>query len=315
MRRTLLIALTLLRLRGRHRRRSATDPAYIVVDAGQRRGARPDNSDRRWPPASVTKLMTAYVTFKALKAGQLTLTSPIEMTAHAAAEPPSKMGFKPGSIMTLDNALKMMLVRSANDIAMAIGENVGGSEDAFVQRMNAEAQRLGMTGSHWANPNGLFGPTSTPPPATWPAGQGDPHRVPAIRAYFAIQGLKAGKQTLMGYNKLVGRYDGADGMKTGFVCPSGFNVVATATKNGPAQLIAGLLGETSAAARAETGGVLLRPRLDGVFGGMMSQNLANFRGAVALAVHHISRRRSAGESRVGGEGPTLRCRLSGHGSR
>ncbi len=111
---------------------------------------------QRWYPASLTKLMTAYVTFRAVATGELALTSPIEMTAHAAAEPPTKMGFKPGSIITLDNALKMMLIRSSNDIAMAVGENVGGSEDAFVQRMNAEAQRLGMTGSHWANPNGLF---------------------------------------------------------------------------------------------------------------------------------------------------------------
>ena len=123
---------------------------------------------QRWYPASLTKLMTAYVTFRAVAAGELALTSPIEMTAHAAAEPPTKMGFKPGSIITLDNALKMMLIRSSNDIAMAVGENVGGSEDAFVQRMNAEAQRLGMTGSHWANPNGLFAiPTNTPLPATW----------------------------------------------------------------------------------------------------------------------------------------------------
>ena len=77
------------------------------------------------------------------------------MSKHAAAEPPSKMGFKPGSVLTLDNALKMLMVKSANDVAMAIGENVGGSQEAFAARMNAEATRLGMTGSHFVNPNGL----------------------------------------------------------------------------------------------------------------------------------------------------------------
>ena len=185
---------------------------------------------QRWYPASLTKLMTAYVTFRAVAAGELALASPIEMTAHAAAEPPTKMGFKPGSIITLDNALKMMLIRSANDIAMAVGENVGGSEDAFVQRMNAEAQRLGMTGSHWANPNGLFAPDQ------YTTARDLALLVRAIRTefpqyapYFAIQGLKAGKKTLMSYNKLVGRYDGADGMKTGFVCSSGFNMIGSAT--------------------------------------------------------------------------------------
>ncbi len=111
---------------------------------------------KRWYPASLTKLMTAYVTFRAIAAGEVQLDSPIKVTKHSAGEPPSKMGFKPGSVMRLDNALKMMLVKSANDIAMAVGENVGGSQAAFAERMNAEARRLGMTGTHFVNPNGLL---------------------------------------------------------------------------------------------------------------------------------------------------------------
>ncbi len=212
---------------------------------------------QRWYPASLTKLMTAYVTFRAVAAGELALASPIEMTAHAAAEPPTKMGFKPGSIMTLDNALKMMLIRSANDIAMAVGENVGGSEDAFVQRMNAEAQRLGMTGSHWANPNGLFAPDQ------YTTARDLALLVKAIRTefpqytpYFAFQGLMTDKKTLMAYNKLVGRYDGADGMKTGFVCSSGFNMIGSASRNGRT-LTAVVLGEGSAVKRTEMVAMLL----------------------------------------------------------
>jgi D-alanyl-D-alanine carboxypeptidase len=216
-----------------------------------------EDAFRPWYPASLTKLMTAYVTFRAVAAGELALNSPIEVTKHAAGEPPSKMGFKPGSVMTLDNALKMMLVKSANDIAMAVGENVGGSEEAFVERMNAEAQRLGMTGSHWANPNGLFDP------ANYTTARDLALLVTAIRRdfpqyapYFAIQGLKVGKQKLMSYNKLVGRYDGADGMKTGFVCPSGFNMIGSATRDGRS-LVAVVLGEASAVSRTSMVATLL----------------------------------------------------------
>jgi D-alanyl-D-alanine carboxypeptidase len=206
---------------------------------------------RRWHPASLTKLMTAYVTFRAVAAGELALDSPIEITKHAAAEPPSKMGFKPGSVLTLDNALKMMLIKSANDIAMAVGENVGGSEEQFAARMNVEATRLGMTGSHFVNPNGLHSPDQ------YTTARDLALLVTAIRQefpqyahYFAIQGLKHGKKKLMSYNMLVGRYDGADGMKTGFVCPSGFNMVGSATRGGKTVAVV-VLGQVSAITRTD----------------------------------------------------------------
>ena len=123
---------------------------------------------QRWYPASLTKLMTAYVTFRAVAAGELALASPIEMTAHAAAEPPTKMGFKPGSIMTLDNALKMMLIRSANDIAMAVGENVGGS-----RRLCQAHERRGAAAWHdrlalGQSQRAVCARPVHPLPATWP---------------------------------------------------------------------------------------------------------------------------------------------------
>lgn len=212
---------------------------------------------QHWHPASLTKLMTAYVTFRAVAAGELALDSPIRMTKHAAAEPPSKMGFKAGSVMTLDNALKMMLIKSANDIAMAVGENVGGSEEAFVKRMNAEAARLGMSGSHFVNPNGLHSPgqyTSARDLAVLVSAIRN--EFPQYAPYFAIQGLKAGKKKLMSYNMLVGRYDGADGMKTGFICASGFNMVGSATRGGRT-LVAVVLGEGSAVGRTDVAAALL----------------------------------------------------------
>ncbi|RVB44558.1 D-alanyl-D-alanine carboxypeptidase, partial [Mesorhizobium sp. M7A.F.Ca.CA.002.03.1.1] len=130
----------------------------VVFDLGSGKILQHQDAFKRWYPASLSKLMTAYVTFRAIAAGEVQLDSPIKVTKHSAAEPPSKMGFKPGSVMRLDNALKMMLVKSANDIAMAVGENVGGSQAAFADRMNAEATRLGMNGTHFVNPNGLYSP-------------------------------------------------------------------------------------------------------------------------------------------------------------
>jgi D-alanyl-D-alanine carboxypeptidase len=211
----------------------------------------------RWYPASLTKLMTAYVTFRAIKAGELTLASPIKVTKKSAAEPPSKMGYKPGSVMTLDNALKMMIIKSANDVAAAVGENVGGTIPAFAERMNAEARRLGMTGSHFTNANGLHDPEN------YTTARDLALLVRAIRVefpqyapYFAIEGLRAGKARMKSYNLLVGRFAGADGMKTGFVCASGYNLIGTATRNGRT-LAAVVLGEITPQGRAEKAADLL----------------------------------------------------------
>ncbi|HTV69816.1 MAG TPA: D-alanyl-D-alanine carboxypeptidase family protein [Rhizobiaceae bacterium] len=212
---------------------------------------------QRWHPASLTKLMTAYVTFRAIQAGELTLTSPIRVSKVSAKEPPSKMGYKPGAEMTLDNALKMMLVKSANDIAAAVAENVGGTVPDFVKRMNAEAARLGMTSTHFSNPNGLHVPDQ------YTTARDLAVLVTALRAefsqyngYYKIEGLQAGKTVMKGYNKLIGRFEGADGMKTGFVCASGFNLIGTATRNGHT-LGAIVLGGTLTKDRAEIAAEML----------------------------------------------------------
>ena len=128
---------------------------HIVVDVGSGRVLDESEPFRRWFPASLTKLMTVYVTFRAIRAGEITLKSPVVISANAAKEPPSKMGYPKGSVLTVDNAIKILMVKSANDIATALGESVGGSEAAFAARMNAESRRLGMSGSRWVNAHGL----------------------------------------------------------------------------------------------------------------------------------------------------------------
>jgi D-alanyl-D-alanine carboxypeptidase len=135
--------------------RVAQAEALLVVEADTGKVLQADNATYPWYPASVTKLMTAYVTLKAVKDGRMTLDTLLTVSPVAASQSPSKMGFRPGIQVTVDNALKMMLVKSANDMAVVLAEGVGGSIDGFSAQMNQTAQRLGMTQSSYVNPNGL----------------------------------------------------------------------------------------------------------------------------------------------------------------
>ncbi|WP_373288618.1 D-alanyl-D-alanine carboxypeptidase family protein [Brucella endophytica] len=249
----------------------------ILVDINNGKVLAHENAFARWYPASLTKLMTAYVTFRALAQGQVTLNSPVRMTVNASKEPPSKMGYKPGSVMTLDTALTIMLVKSANDVAVAVGEAIGGTEAGFVQRMNAEAQRLGMFGTHFTNPNGLQDPNNYSTARDLAVLVAHiRHEFPQYAHYFATEAIDpgAGKKVQANYNILLGRFDGADGMKTGFVCASGFNLAATATRNGRT-LLAVVLGSPSQEARAIKAAQLLAQGFQSDEGG--AETLATLR--------------------------------------
>ncbi|MBO6638416.1 MAG: D-alanyl-D-alanine carboxypeptidase [Roseitalea sp.] len=216
-----------------------------------------------WSPASLTKLMTAYVAFRALEAGDLTLRSPVRVTANAVSTPPSRMGYPSGSVMTIDNALKMVIVRSANDIAVALGEAVAGSEAAFVARMNEEAARLGMTNTNFVNPHGLHDEQQYTTARDMAVLARALKTDFADRAdYFAIEAISFGEQLIPSYNLLLGRFDGADGMKTGFVCASGFNLIASATRGGRT-LVAVVMGTESQKERAEKSATLLDQGFNG----------------------------------------------------
>jgi D-alanyl-D-alanine carboxypeptidase len=231
--------------------------ALLVVEADTGKVLEAQNATYPWYPASVTKLMTAYVTLKAVKEGRIALDTLVTVSPVAAAQSPSKMGFRPGTQVTVDNALKMMLVKSANDMAVVLAEGVGGSIDGFSALMNQNAQRLGMTQTSYVNPNGL--------PAD---GQITSARDLAILAraiirdlpeyeYFVhIPSIRFGRKVTQNFNKLIGRYPGADGFKTGFICASGYNLVASATRNGK-RLIAVVLGASSGQARAVRAAQLL----------------------------------------------------------
>lgn len=223
----------------------------IVMDAQSGRVIAAEQAFDRWSPASLTKLMTAYVTFREIEAGALTPLSPVRMSTNAANNPPSKMGYKPGAVMTIENALKMLIIKSANDVAVALGEAVSGSETEFVRRMNAEAQRLGMRDTNFVNPNGLHDPnqyTTARDLAVLAAAIRKNY--PQYDPIFAAEAVQIGNKVTATYNLLLGRYQGADGMKTGFVCASGFNLIASATRQGRT-LISVVLGATSQKTRAE----------------------------------------------------------------
>jgi D-alanyl-D-alanine carboxypeptidase len=256
---------------------AAGPPAYIVVDADSGVVLDHREADQLWYPASLSKLMTAYVTFKAIEDGRMKMTSPVKVSSNALSQAPSKMGFPVGTVMNLDNALKMMLVKSANDIAVAVAETVGGSESQFVRMMNAEARRLGMTSTHYNNPNGLpdNGQVTTARDlavlarALW-------NDFPDRRSYLGIPAIKSGKHTLTSANTLLEHYRGTNGMKTGYICASGFNMIVSATRFGRT-LIVVVLGETTSSDRAELAAGLLnegfRKRF---FGGGARPVLASF---------------------------------------
>jgi D-alanyl-D-alanine carboxypeptidase len=231
---------------------------YIVVDVESGMVIADRQADQLWYPASLTKLMTAYIAFREMAAGRVTPATRVVETKTAAAQYPVKMGFQVGTRMTLDAALKMMIVPSANDIAVAIAEAVGGNLAAFVDTMNAEAVRIGMTRTHFANPNGL-------PDAAHVSTARDIAilarqiwtEFPQHRSLFAIQSITSGGSVFRSPNlPLLERYRGAEGMKTGFTCDAGYNLAATATRDGRT-LVAVVLGRTSSLDRAELAARLL----------------------------------------------------------
>src|SRR3954465_12679601 len=231
--------------------------ALLVVEADTGKVLQADNATMPWYPASVTKIMTAYVTLKAVKEGRLTLEQTLTVSPVAASQSPSKMGFRPGTLVTVENALAMMMVKSANDMAVVLAEGVGGSVDGFSAQMNATAQRLGMTQTSYVNPNGLPAEgqiTSARDLAI--LARAFIRDLPEYEHFVHIPSIRYGRRVTQNFNRLIGRFPGADGFKTGFICASGYNLVASATRNGK-RLIAVVLGSSSGRARAVRAAQLL----------------------------------------------------------
>ena len=247
----------------------ASEP-YILVDATNGKILAQNKPNDRWHPASLTKLMTAYVTFRAVRNLELEDGSPVVISRKAANQPPGKMGFKRGVRIRVDTALKIIIVKSANDVSVALAEAVAGTVDNFVERMNAEARRLGLVNTRFKNTNGLHNSaqyTSARDMALLTL-----HIKQEYSQYasmFEAVAIKFGEKTHYSYNLLLERFPGATGMKTGFVCAAGYNMVASATRN-EKSLIAVVLGTDSQTDRAEKAARLLKEGFDGKFTGTSS---------------------------------------------
>ncbi len=221
---------------------SASAGPALLFDVSNKKVLYAQDPDRLWYPASLTKIMTAYIVFEAIKKGELTLESKLISSEEAAKEPPSKIGLPIGAEISMDLGLRSLIIKSANDVAVMLAESVSGSKEAFIVRMNKTAKRLGMSRTHFVNPNGLPVP-----------GQVSTARdlaklavavlrdFPEHAHYWATPYLRIGRRRLRSHNSLLRTFEGADGLKTGFICDSGFNIVASATRNGR-KLVAIVLG-------------------------------------------------------------------------
>jgi D-alanyl-D-alanine carboxypeptidase len=237
-----------------------------------------------WHPASLTKLMTAYVVFEKIAEGSITLETPVTISRKAFNEAPSKSGLAVGSAVTLKDALYLMLVKSANDVSMAIAETIAGDEASFVAMMNETAARMGLSATHYANPNGLHNPaqvTSARDLAVLSLyiRQSFPQYLPI----FGTEAVVLGKKRLESENKLLTTFSGTTGMKTGFVCASGLNMVATVERNGR-RMMAVVLGASSGRERNERTAELVLKGLSGAAqpSGQTILNVANNPGAAPV---------------------------------
>ncbi len=206
----------------------------MIVDVETNRIIAEQDIDTLWHPASLTKLMTAYLAFQAMQSGRLTPQSIVAISPNAASKPPSKLGLAQGFGLTLDDALTITLTRSMNDVAAAIGETVAqGSESQFADMMNAQAARLGMNSTHFANATGLDNESQVTTARDMAIlAIAITRDFPQFKKYFGVKQVEDGKKVYRNTNGLVRNRNDVDGMKTGFLCSSGFNLINRVTING-----------------------------------------------------------------------------------
>ncbi|MDK4734057.1 serine hydrolase [Rhizobium sp. CNPSo 3490] len=247
----LSMALTVVLVDSVNADAEAANPKYagIVVDAKTGNVLYSENADRLQYPASLTKMMTLYMTFEALEQGRIRLDTPVPFSAHAAAQAPTKLGVRAGGTITVEQGILGLVTLSANDAATALGEMLGGSEDRFAQMMTAKAHALGMTRTTYRNANGLPN-TAQMTTARDQARLGIALRqhFPQYYGYFSTRAFKFGTRTIRSHNRLVGSVRGVDGIKTGYTRAAGFNLVSSVQVDGKS-IVSVVLGGTSGSAR------------------------------------------------------------------
>ncbi len=231
--------------------------AAFLVDSNTREVLYANAPDELRHPASLTKMMTLYLVFDALESGRLRVGDPVVVSQHAASMKPSRLGLAVGQSISVDNAISVVAVKSANDIAVALAEKLGGTEANFVGMMNAKAQMLGMRNTHFANACGLTDPSNVTTARDLAIlGLALVHDHPRFYSYFGERDFVWMRSTMINHNHLLGKVGGVDGIKTGYTVDSGFTVVASAQR-GNRRLIAVILGEPSLVARNRDSTALL----------------------------------------------------------
>lgn len=229
----------------------AADSRYaaIVVDANTGKTLFSANAGARRYPASLTKMMTLYLTFEAMKAGKIKKSTPVKFSAQASAQPPTKLGVRAGGSVSVETAIYSLITRSANDSAQALAELLGGSQAGFARMMTAKARALGMSATVFRNPHGLPDTgqfTTARDMAT--LGIALREHFPQYYDYFSVRSFQYGKQRIANHNRLLGKVKGVDGIKTGYTRASGFNLVSSVT-DGNRRIVAVVMGGQSGAAR------------------------------------------------------------------
>lgn len=230
---------------------TAYDPPYssIVVDGNSGAVLEAVNPDALRHPASLTKVMTLYLLFERLDAGRIKLDTPLVVSKHASEQDPTKLGLKPGQTITVEDAIKGIVTRSANDAAVVIAENLGGSEQAFAKLMTEKAHALGMAHTTYVNASGLPDDDQlTSARDQVLLGRAIQDRFPRYYKYFSTQEFEFRGTTIRGHNHLLDEVQGVDGIKTGFTVASGFNLLTSLHRDGRF-LVAAVIGGPSAAIR------------------------------------------------------------------
>ncbi|MBK9082005.1 MAG: D-alanyl-D-alanine carboxypeptidase [Rhizobiales bacterium] len=235
----------------RHAAANSYSPAFssLVVDANSGRVLQSQNPDELRHPASVTKVMTLYMLFEQLEKGRFRLDSPLRVSSHAASMAPSKLGLEPGETIEVEDAIKALVTKSANDVAATVAENIGGDEDTFAEMMTRKARALGMSRTVYKNASGLPNPQQVTTARDLALlGRAIQDRFPRYYKYFGTPNFYYAGAVHRNHNRLLGRIEGIDGIKTGYTRASGFNLLTSARRDGR-HIIAVVLGGKTARVR------------------------------------------------------------------
>jgi D-alanyl-D-alanine carboxypeptidase len=273
---TVLVAVSSPAEAARRRHRPTAGGGYsppyaaMVVDVKTGRTLHAENEDAPRYPASVTKVMTLYLVFEQLERGKIELDTPLEVSANAAAQAPSKLGLRPGSAIAVEDAIKALVTKSANDVAVTVAENLGGSVEGFTDQMTRKARALGMSRTVYRNPSGLPDPeqVTTARDLTILA-RAIQERFPTYYRYFQTRSFRYAGRSHGNHNKLLGRVEGVDGIKTGFTRASGFNLMTNA-RTDDRHIVAVVLGGRSGGHRDGIVTALVQSNLPRAFAGARS---------------------------------------------